>query len=147
MAQYINNYRLDAPFDSQNAGFSTAKPWLPVHDDYVRMNALEESKDADSVLSMYKTLAALRQDNPVLINGSYEEKMHDSEQIYAFIRENKDDRVLVMVNFTGENIAYETAEAGIDDEKTAELLISNYPDKSENFGTLRPYEAVVIRCR
>ena len=62
-------------------------------------------------------------------------------------RENEDDRVLVMVNFTGDNLTYETSEAGISDKEKAELLISNYPDQSENIGSLRPYEAVVIRCK
>ena len=133
--------------DSENAGFTKGKPWLPVHDDYAGMNAKVEDKKEDSVLSMYKALAVLRRDNPVLVNGSYEEKLQDSEQIYAYIRENEDDRVLVMVNFTGDNLTYETSEAGISDKEKAELLISNYPDQSENIGSLRPYEAVVIRCK
>ena len=143
-----DNARTPMQWDgSKNAGFTGGTPWLPVHDDYAGMNADGENKDPESVLSKYKELAALRRDNPVLINGSYEEKLHDSEQIYAYIRENEDDRILVMVNFSGETVDYETEEAGIHDKETAELLTGNYPDKGQTIGTLRPYEAVVIRCR
>ena len=152
--------------DSKNAGFTTGEPWLPVHDDYETINAKAENADQASVLAAYKKLAGFRRDNPVLINGSYEEKLADSDQLYAFVRENEDDKLLIIANFTGAAVDFNCKEAGIDDEKTAEILLTNYENykdseesgnsadesadgnvKGAKLGTLRPWETLVIRCK
>ena len=70
-----------------NAGFSTGKPWLPVHDDYLKVNAEVEDKDPDSVLNYYRKLNEIRQKYPALIQGDYTELLVNDESIYAFVRE------------------------------------------------------------
>ena len=46
-----------------NAGFSQAKPWLPVPPTYKTHNVASESANPDSVLAFYKKLLALRHTN------------------------------------------------------------------------------------
>ena len=131
--------------DEDNAGFTSGTPWLPVHEDYQTENAEKEAADPASVLSWYHTLADFKKAHPVLIDGDYTEINASSEQIYTFIRENEDEKLLVAVNFTGENAAVDLSELGAD----TELLISSYAsiDGSEaDAEMLRPYEAVIARA-
>lgn len=133
--------------DSDNAGFTTGKPWLPIHDDYKTENAESEAKDPTSVLSWYQKLAKYRGDTPVLIDGSYREIMADSEQVYAFVRENDDDKLIIAVNFTGESVNLDLSEAGVEDPSSAKIVHSSYEDtetETAQVDKLRPYEAVII---
>ena len=54
------------------AGFSTAKPWLPLADDYARENVVNLDADERSILSLYRALIALRKKSPQLVTGAYE---------------------------------------------------------------------------
>ena len=84
----------------KNAGFSTGKPWLPVHDDYAAVNALVESEDKDSVLSWYRKLAKFRRAHEELTAGRYEELLPQDEQIFAFARSLGNHSTVTVVNFS-----------------------------------------------
>lgn len=133
-----------------NAGFTTGTPWLPVHEDYVSQNAMVEESDDASVLSWYKALVNYKEENPVLIYGDYSEVFHDSEQIYAFIREDEYEKQLIAVNFTGEEAKFDMASEGLKAADRPDNIISSYQDipgmDESVIGVLRPYEAVVIMC-
>ena len=86
--------------DSPNAGFTVGTPWLPVHENYRRVNVATESVDADSVLSWYRTLSALRRQRRELTEGSYEELLPDDEKIFAFARALGDRRIVTAANFS-----------------------------------------------
>ena len=130
-----------------NAGFTDGTPWLPIHDDYKMVNRSAEETDPGSVLSWYHRLTAFRKDNRVLIDGDYREIDCDSQQVYAFLRENGEQKLLVAVNFTGETVRFDLSEAGMTDPDGAAILLSSYADireESAQAGVLRPYEAVVL---
>ena len=132
---------------SKNAGFTAGKPWLPVHEDYKEQNAESEAAEPDSVLNWYKKLAAFRKDTPVLIDGTYREIMAESEQVYAFIRQDKDRKLITAVNFTADTADLDLSEAGVSEPHTAKVLYSTYQSEekaTESIGKLRPYEAVII---
>src|ERR1700694_4027980 len=81
--------------DDANAGFSKAKPWLPVPDSYKTHNVATESKDKDSVLSFYKQVLALRHNNDALIQGSYVAMNEADANVLAYLRKYEDKAVLV----------------------------------------------------
>ena len=133
-----------------NAGFTTGTPWLPVHDDYASENAQAEASDPASVLAWYLTLADFRQANEVLCDGDYREVAPSSEQVYAFTRENGDDRLLIAVNFSGAQAPVDLSGSGIESFEGVEVLLSSYDDIEATAGSpesLRPYEAIVARIR
>ena len=141
-----DNARTPMQWEAQaNAGFTTGKPWLPVGDDYHTVNAAAEEKDAKSVFAWYKALAAFRRDNAVMTDGSYTEVLSESKSIYAFAREDNAGKMTVLVNFTGDEAAYDAEKAGIADAKKAQILKDSYEDGKGKIGVLRPYEAVIIR--
>ena len=57
--------------DEPYAGFSTVEPWLPVADNYAQQNVERQKADADSMLSFYKSLITLRQQEPALQVGDF----------------------------------------------------------------------------
>ena len=133
-----------------NAGFTTGSPWLPVHDDYAVENTETETADTSSVLEWYYRLADFRQANEVLYDGNYREVAATSEQIYAFTRENKSDKLLIAVNFSGEEASVDLSGSGIQSFDDAEVLLSNYDDIVDTVcmpKALRPYEAIIARIR
>ena len=86
--------------DSANAGFSTAKPWLPVPASYATHNVASELKDPDSILSFYQKLLALRHENHALLDGQYVALNQEDPNVLSFLRKYKDEAVLVVLNMS-----------------------------------------------
>ena len=55
--------------DAHNAGFSEAKPWLPVGPDHAALAVDRQHGDADSLLNLTRRLIALRKASPALAIG------------------------------------------------------------------------------
>ena len=153
---YIHRYSRDnarTPMQwngEENAGFTAGTPWMPVHPDYKTQNAEGELANPLSVLAWYVTLVDFRKNNAVIIDGDYAEIDAASEQVYAFTRENEDEKILVAVNFTGDTVMPDLSGAGLEDASHARILLSSYTDISASAARadlLRPYEAIVVRIR
>ena len=86
---------------SDNAGFSTGKPWLPVPENH-RARAVDvQNGDGGSVLAVYRAMLALRKHHPALVRGSI--RFLDAEgDVLAFIREGGGERLLCVFNFADE---------------------------------------------
>ena len=131
-----DNARTPMQWDSsKNAGFTSGKPWLPVHDDFATCNAAVEERDENSVLNFYRRLSALRNSSDVLIDGEYEELYPNNEELYIFTRTLGDKKICTAVNFTTHKV--KLPEKIFDGAKK---ILGNYSDE-KNF--LRPTEAVV----
>ncbi|MHA6685116.1 beta-galactosidase BglA [Mesorhizobium sp. A556] len=84
-----------------NAGFSTAKPWLPVPESH-RAKAVDvQNADDLSVLAHYRAVLALRRAHPALASGSI--RFLDAEgDVLAFIREGSGEKLLCVFNFAAQ---------------------------------------------
>lgn len=144
-----DNARTPMQWDaSPQAGFSSHTPWIKVNPNFTRINVEQAQKQEDSILHYYQKLIRLRQENPVMVYGSYDLILAEHEQIYAFTRTLADERLLVMLNFSQENPVF-TLPDEIHFTKS-QIVIGNYPiDPLENMHQLRlrPYEARVYRLR
>jgi alpha-glucosidase len=89
---------------SPNAGFSIAKPWLPVAADYAQKNVATEAQDPTSSLNLYKHLIDLRSKSSVLKYGDYESmtSMALPESVFGYKRTHGDSELLVLLNFTAQ---------------------------------------------
>jgi alpha-glucosidase len=83
-----------------NAGFSNAKPWLPVPPSYQTHNVESETKDPGSVLSLYKQVLALRHTNEALLEGNYMALNEDDPNIMSYVRSYKNKSVIVALNMS-----------------------------------------------
>ncbi|KAK0947534.1 hypothetical protein LTR29_001142 [Friedmanniomyces endolithicus] len=136
--------------DSPNAGFSLrgdAKPWMRVHDDYREWNVAKQIVDPDSVFSFWKRMLAFRKGHLSCTYGYYTLLSPGDEEVFAYVKEYKDERILVSLNFTKEAVSYTLPkEAG--DLSSVSNFIDNYsgplPDVKSGKVELRPYEALVV---
>src|SRR5246127_4685958 len=71
--------------DSANAGFSKAKPWLPVPSSYKTHNVAAEMKNENSILSFYRQLLALRHNEPALLEGSYLALNEKDPNVFTYV--------------------------------------------------------------
>ena len=128
--------------ESPNAGFTTGTPWLRCNPNYAMINAAEALVNQDSVFYYYQKLIRLRKTEEIFTDGVYEPLLEEDENIFAYIRETQEERLLVLCNFRGKEIPC-TLEEGWEE---GEVLIANY-DGPEKKGILRPYEAKIIKKR
>jgi oligo-1,6-glucosidase len=142
-----DNARTPVQWDAgENAGFTTGTPWIGINPNYREINVAEALADPDSIFHYYQRLIRLRKAEPTIVHGRYDLILPDDEAIYAFTRTWQDNRLLVVLNFTGKEAVFSLP----DDlpSNGPELLIANYPvEEGENIRrfTLRPYEARVYR--
>jgi len=85
--------------DGVNAGFSNGIPWLKVHPDYINRNVESQETAGNSILRWYKDLLHLRRSRPALQKGMFIPLHHDPQRVFAYIRQDQDDRILVALNF------------------------------------------------
>ena len=121
----------------ENAGFTTGKSWMPLNPNYTEINAEAALADPDSVFHYYRKLVALRKSCSVFRDGAFTLLCPEDEKIFAYTREAAGKHMLVVCNFTDEELSYEIPEAYRDAQK----LIGNYADAAES---LRPYEAMIL---
>nr|WP_144923637.1 alpha-glucosidase [Paenibacillus bovis] len=128
----------------ENAGFTTGTPWIKVNPNYKEINAEQVLSDSDSIYYYYQKLIKLRKEYEIIVYGKYELILEDHPQIYAYTRTWKDEKLLVINNFSSEEVILPLP-ANLDFH-TAELLIGNY---EEAYATslydekLKPFETRV----
>lgn len=133
------------PDENDNAGFSTARPWLPVNTACKNVNVELEQQEPDSFLALYRRLLTLRSRYQILRTGEYEPLSGTDKDIFAYARWTPGkQRVLVAMNFSKETRRVKLPHA---DSILCTTHPVDYPDVDEDdFVTLRPYEGVLVEC-
>ena len=120
----------------ENAGFSTATPWLKVNENHTHINVECEEQNENGVLSFWRYMISLRKTLDVLMDGDFT-PLYEGKTLYAFARSTEGDRVISLFNMSAKSVALPKAL-----RMQSELLASNY-DTVED--TLRPFEFRLIR--
>ena len=94
------------------------------------------------ILAYYKKLIRLRKQHLVISIGEYQPYQLEHPQVYAFTRTHEDEKLLVIINLSDKEIAYDIPE----DFATGEVLIANYlnPTVADTI-QLHPYEALTLK--
>ena len=131
--------------DSPQAGFTTGTPWIAVNPNHVEINATAAVADPASVYHHYRRLIALRHEEPVVVHGDFTMLLPDDPSVYAFTRRLGAAELLVLGNFTADDVTPDIPDAP--SWSHAERLIGNLPPSASEGSelTLRPWEAVVLR--
>jgi oligo-1,6-glucosidase len=130
--------------DSAHAGFTTGTPWIPVNPNFTEINAAAATADPDSVFHYYRRLIALRHEHPVIALGDFRMLLEGDPQVYAFTRSLEGVTLLVLGNFSGDEVSADLPDAA--DWAASDLLIGNYPaSKDSGRMVLRPWETRVYR--
>lgn len=88
--------------DQPNAGFSSAKPWLPVAPEHRALAVDRQEADADSQLKLTRRLIALRQSSDALRTGALR-VLEASDAILAFERSGEGQHLLCVFNLGRES--------------------------------------------
>ena len=117
--------------DTENAGFSTVKPWFYVNPNYKRVNVRKEDKDENSILNFYRKCLALRKNSKTLIYGTYTEHFPKDKNIYMYERSLDGESYLIICSFSRFPVkAHKPSKfAG----KHGELVLCNYPKEPVSY--------------
>lgn len=127
------------------AGFSRVKPWLPVSKKYKEVNVERESNDPQSILNLYRKLIHYRSGSSAILLGRYRSLDAGADDIFAFLREHKNEKVLILLNFSGK-----PQKASLK-FKRAEIIMNTHLDREQGRAVdlkqflLRPNEGYILK--
>ncbi|MGA7684731.1 MAG: alpha-glucosidase [Terriglobales bacterium] len=129
---------------STNAGFSEKMPWLPVPPSYVTHNVETESKDPNSVLSVYKKVLALRHTNMALVEGDYTALNENDPNVISYLRSYRGKAVLVVLNMSdaARKVKFDLAKHGFA-TFTLTPLVGSFESDKPGVLALKPFGAVI----
>lgn len=113
------------------AGFSSTEPWLPVSDDYFTNNVDLDTKNPDSLYSLYKQLLHFRKGNPSL-SGVVFEIIDIHPDVLAYKR---GEAITVLLNFS---------EQPIELSNQLDQLAISTAHRTNFDGILQPHEGVIL---
>ncbi len=132
-----------------NAGFSVAKPWLPVPTSASTHNVADEMKDPDSVLSFYRKLLALRHTEAALLDGDYVSLNEENPNVLTYVRRYKGEAILVILNMSAavQKVRFDLSPAGFVEPKMEVLLTSFHKQLKGMFMELpmEPYSVFIAK--
>ena len=129
--------------DEANAGFTTAKPWLKVNENYKAINVAAQEKDPSSVLNYYRRLVALRKSDEfkeLFTYGRCVPAYEDTDGIMAYYREYENKRVLVVANFGSKEAQIRL------DGSVKKVLLSNTNDAEKSTVSVGASELRLESC-
>lgn len=130
--------------DQKYAGFSTQKPWLGVHPNFVRVNAQAKLRNPDSLYYYYQKLIRLRKSSRALLYGDYALLEAEHEHVWAYTRSCSHEKMLVILNFSNTLVDFPSSQELV--QAATKLVLGNVPERLpdlENKMQLKPYEARV----
>ncbi|UOQ84758.1 alpha,alpha-phosphotrehalase [Gracilibacillus salinarum] len=130
---------------TENAGFTTGTPWINVADNYPDINAEQAIADSDSIFYHYQQLIALRKEYQVITDGTYQLLLPDHLAIFAYVRENEEEWMLVVNNFYDKRVVFTLPEDIDGFDGSGEVILTNYTmeDRAVDQRELLPYESFV----
>lgn len=112
--------------DSPNAGFCPpdVMPWLPVADAYSAVNVAVDGERLDSTLALTRLVLAYRRGSMPLKAGLYRPLDGIARNCFGYLREYGHKRVLILLNFSGQEQALALPELG-----TGAIVVSTHLDR------------------
>ena len=132
--------RTPMPWDSSlSAGFTEARPWLPLGEDYATRNVVNLSWQRDSILTLYRTLIRLRRSNEALISGRLKGVVANGN-ILRYERRDDVQHFAILLN-----LGHEQEEIRLE---RGRIVVSTYLDREnylfERNVSLRPSEGLIV---
>lgn len=136
----------DAPSRVPGAGFTSGRPWLPLHSLAESLNVRDETSDKDSMLSLYRRLIELRRTNDALSAGELT-RLPAPAGILCFLRRSPRSKVAVLLNFTGDQAVVSLSLPG--NPTKTRLLLSTESARPPGYVDpasveLGPHEALIL---
>lgn len=131
---------------SENAGFTSGKPWLKINPNYKEVNVASQLVDENSILNFYKKALKLRKRPDILnlvVNTKFELIEAAHPDVFCYLHKLNGEGILVVANFREYQVDFSTAHLA----NMEEVLLSNYDDfivKNTTI-TVPPFGALVLK--
>lgn len=101
--------RLPMQWDgSRNAGFTSGTPWMKMHPDWPEVNLEADRESKPSVFRFYQELLAVRKQQSVIFDGDFRLLWPEHPDLFAYVRENAEQTLLVLCNYSEGELAIPT---------------------------------------
>ena len=134
--------------ETDEAGFTTGVPWMPVNPNYKRINTAAQIGDEDSVYNYYRKLISLRKEYPIIVNGDFELVGEDDADVFVYLRHWKNQILWVACNFTDRMQKIVNPSSNHAEYREWHVICDNYSPSGDAFEKdqieLQPYEAVAV---
>ena len=146
-----DNARSPMQWDAgDHAGFTTGIPWSRVNPNHTDINAEAALADDDSVFHHYRRVIELRHTEPAVAHGDFHMLAPDHPRLYAFTRAHEGTELLVLANFSSDELPLDDLDGGgedldLDAWKDSTLLLGNVGEPAAPTAPLRAWEARVLR--
>lgn len=130
---------------TENAGFTSGRPWLKVNPNYKTINAEAALSDPNSVFHHYRRLIGFRKQYEVFTDGDFTRFAEADLSHFVYTRENEHERLLVIANHTKETTTLALPETLTSLDWT--LLLSNYTEGVKTLSqdlALSPFETLMF---
>jgi oligo-1,6-glucosidase len=145
-----DNSRTPMQWDgSENAGFCRGRPWIGLNPNYVSVNVAKSEGAPDSVLNFARRMIRFRKEHLCLVYGDFELVAAEEPSLFAFMRDDGEERLFVAINMTGREARFPLdfgASAGKATPQLRMLLSSAPPSARESSSSLAPWEARIYRA-
>ena len=122
--------------NSEYGGFSKVEPWIRVNPSKNEVNVEKALKDKNSLYYFYKKLIDIKKNNKVVEDGEFKMISPHNLHIFAYSRENKEQKLIVIANFSNTNRKFKLIE-NLNDK---DIVLSNFEEHEK---TLKPFETRV----
>ncbi len=132
-----------------HAGFTDGNPWLPVPPSYRERNVAAQARDANSILSFYRQLTALRRRSPAILDGSYA-ALDDDPHVYSYSRTARGQKVIVVLNMSNQRRTFRLPPPMRTGPFVYNVALGNLPRAERRISgemSLAPFEAVILEAR
>ena len=150
-AKSRDNARTPMPWTAApGAGFTTGTPWLPLNANHTTINAEQALADPGSVFHLYRRMVALRREQPLLVHGRFELLAPEHPQLFAYLRRQGDEALLVLANWSGAPVSIPPAVWASLPEMAWAVLLANRPLAAGDAALpalLQPWEARWVHGR
>jgi oligo-1,6-glucosidase len=127
----------------EQAGFTSATPWIAVNPNYPSINADTDRAAERSVFRFYQQLIELRHKDETVRLGRFAMLAEDHPTLYAFTRTHHGTTLLVVGNVSGSTLILQDEPSLTDSASSGTLVLGNYDE--EPTPELRPWEVRILR--
>ncbi len=96
--------------DSENAGFTSGKPWLKISNRAEEINYAADRNSENSIFDFYKKLTEMRKTEPAIIDGDLKFYLNDSDELIVYTRSCARQTLLIVANKSDLEVEFEMPE-------------------------------------
>ncbi|MGH9456227.1 MAG: alpha-amylase family glycosyl hydrolase [Thermoanaerobaculia bacterium] len=131
---------------SQNAGFSSSEPWLPLAPDWKSVNVEAERDDPNSMLTLYRELVRLHRAEPSLSIGEFA-PLNATGDLVVYVRKHMTRILFIVLNLSGRPATYDLDSPNLEGTILLSTHLDRRGEKMAESLALRPHEGIVAEAR